>query len=87
MQKRKLERETLICRCGRELKAAAANTYRSPLGVRFVFHRCECGLEWTEQFQDVDRSEPITGDELLTVHEVLVAYEGTLPGLLQQAQA
>ena len=86
MQKRKLEREPLTCRCGRELKAAAVNVYRSHES-RFVFHRCECGLEWTEQFKDVDRSEPITGDELLTVHEVLVAYEGTLPGLLQQAQA
>ena len=86
MQKRKLERESLTCRCGRELGAAAVNVYRSQ-GNRFVFHRCECGLEWTEQFQDVDRSEPITGDEVLTVHEVLLAYEGTLPGLLQQAQA
>ena len=86
MQKRKLERESLTCRCGRELKAAAASTYRSN-DSRFVFHRCECGHEWTEQFQDVDRSEPITGDEVLTVHEVLLAYEGTLPGLLQLAQA
>lgn len=86
MQKRKLEREPLTCRCGRELKAAAVNTYRSNRS-RYVFHRCECGHEWTEQFQDVDRSEPITGDELLTVHELLVGYEGPLPGLLQQAKA
>lgn len=86
MQKRKLERESLTCRCGRELNAVAVNVYRSQ-GSRYVFHRCECGLEWTEQFEDVDRSEPITGDELLTVHEVLRAYEGSLPDLLQQAQA
>lgn len=83
MQKRKLERETLKCRCGRELKAAAVATYRSHES-RFVFHRCECGLEWTEQFADVDRSEPITGDELLAVHALLAAYEGSLPGLLLQ---
>lgn len=84
MQKRKLERDAVRCRCGRELIAAAVVTYRSH-ETRFVFHRCECGLEWTEQFSDVDRSEPISGDELLAVHSVLQAYEGSLPGLLQQA--
>ena len=84
MQKRKLERETLRCRCGRELKAAVVATYRSHES-RFVFHRCECGLEWTEQFSDVDHSEPISGDELLAVHSVLRAYEGSLTDLLQQA--
>ncbi len=86
MQKRKLERETLTCRCGRELRAAAVATYRSHEN-RFVFHRCECGLEWTEQFSDVDRSSPISGDELLAVHQVLLSYEGSLPDLLQQAFA
>lgn len=86
MQKRKLEPETLRCRCGRELTAATINTYRSHQG-RFVFHRCECGIEWTERFEDVDRSRPITGDELLAVHQVLLGYEGSLPALLQQAFA
>ena len=86
MQKRKLERDILRCRCGRELKAAAVATYRSHES-RYVFHRCECGLEWTEQFTDVDRSSPITGDELLAVHKVLRAFEGSLPDLLQQPEA
>lgn len=84
MQKRKLERDAVLCRCGRELRAAAVATYRSQQN-RWVFHRCECGLEWTEQFSDVDHSEPISGDELLAVHALLQAYEGSLPDLLQQA--
>ena len=83
MAKRKLERDVL-CRCGRELRAAAVATYRSH-ECRFVFHRCECGLEWTEQLPDVDRSAPITGDELLAVHQVLTSYEGSLGDLVQQA--
>jgi len=86
MQKRKLEPETLRCRCGRELTTATANVYHSHLN-RYVFHRCECGLEWTERFEEVDRSEPISGDELLAVHQVLLGYEGRVPDLLQEAFA
>lgn len=86
MQKPKKEPEVRDCTCGRSVTEAAVSTYRSH-SVLFTFHRCECGLEWTERFSDVDRNEPISGDELLAVHQVLLSYEGSLPDLLQQAFA
>jgi hypothetical protein len=51
--------------------------YRSQTG-RFIFHRCDCGTEWTEQLATVDPSEPVSSDEVLEVHEQLARFEGPI---------
>ena len=81
MQRRKPEPEKSECACGRSRADAALNVYRSPHG-RFIFYRCECGNEWTEHQASVDRSEPISSDEVLEVHESLARFEGPISQLL-----
>ena len=81
MQKPKKEPEVRVCTCGRSLTEAAVTTYRSQAAL-FTFHRCECGLEWTERTVGVDRSEPVTTDEVIEVHERLARFEGPLAELL-----
>jgi hypothetical protein len=55
--------------------------YRSQTG-RFIFHRCDCGNEWTEHLVSVDPSEPVSSDEVLEVHEQLARFEGPISLLL-----
>ena len=81
MQKPKPEPEPSRCDCGREISQSSAATYTSSSG-RYVFHRCECGAEWTEQVDRVDRSEPVSSDELLEVHERLAEFTGSINDLL-----
>ena len=81
MQQRKPEPEPARCDCGRALADASTNVYRSPNG-RFIFHRCECGTEWTEHQASVDRSQPISSDEVLAVHEHLAGFAGPISQLL-----
>lgn len=83
MQRSKLEPEKGKCICGRPLKAAAIYTYRSRTD-RFLFHRCECGKEWTEHQQDIDPRDPVTSDEVIEVHKRLAKFEGSIAELLQQ---
>ena len=77
----KPEPEPQRCACGRQRAAAAANSYRSHNG-RFVFHRCDCGAEWTDRLEAPDPAEPVTSDEVLEVHERLAHFEGQLAELL-----
>ena len=58
--------------------------YRSRTGS-YRFHRCECGTEWTEHLAHIDRTMPVTGDELLDVHLLLADFEGKLTDLTEQA--
>ena len=81
MQRRKPEPEKARCDCGRALADASTNVYRSIKG-RFIFHRCECGTEWTEHQASVDRSQPISSDEVLEVHERLARFDGPINQLL-----
>jgi len=81
MQRRKPEPETARCDCGRALADASTNVFRSHNG-RFIFHRCECGAEWTEHQASVDPSEPISSDEVLEVHECLHRFDGPISQLL-----
>jgi len=55
--------------------------YRS-LNERFIFHRCACGNEWTEQEASVDPRDPISGDEVLKVHECHASFDGSISQLL-----
>lgn len=82
MEKPKLEPETGKCACGRELKDTVAHVYRSHNRCR-VFHRCECGFEWTE-LRDIDPMDPVSSDEVIEVHSRLAGFEGSISELIQR---
>ena len=82
MQKSKLESDKSKCACGRRLKDAAVYTYRSHTD-RFMFHRCDCGVEWTEHHTDIDPTDPVSSDEVIEVHRRLAKFEGSIGDLLQ----
>jgi hypothetical protein len=86
LQKSKLEPDRGKCACGRRLRDAAIYTYRSRT-ERFLFHRCECGLEWTEHRIDIDPADPISSDEVIEVHKRLAKFEGSIAELLQPYSA
>ncbi len=86
MQKSKLEPDRGKCACGRRRKDASVYIYRSHTD-RFLFHRCECGCEWTERVTDIDPTDPVTSDEVIEVHKRLAKFEGSLAELLQQPSA
>jgi len=71
------------CRCGRPERVKIVS-YRSSSGS-YRFHRCECGTEWTEHMAQVDRTVPVSGDELLEVHVFLASFEGKLTDLFDRA--
>ncbi len=74
------------CRCGRPARTARVVNYRSHSGS-YRYHRCECGTEWTERVPYVDRTVPVTGDELLDVHLLLRKFEGGLTDLIDRTPA
>jgi hypothetical protein len=82
LQKSKLEPDKGRCACGRRLKDAAIYTYRSHRD-RFLFHRCQCGSEWTEHQADIDPTDPVTSDEVIEVHRRMAKFDGPLADLLQ----
>jgi len=82
MQRSKLESEKGKCQCGRRLTDAAVYTYRSRTD-RFLFHRCECGAEWTVHLTDIDPTDPVSSDEVIEVHRQLAKFEGSISELLQ----
>jgi hypothetical protein len=49
-----------------------------------MFHRCECGVEWTEHHVDIDPTDPVSSDEVIEVHSRLAKFEGSIAELLQQ---
>jgi hypothetical protein len=86
VQKSRLEPEQGKCPCGRRLQDAAIYTYRSRTD-RFLFHRCQCGTEWTEHHTDIDPMDPVTSDEVIEVHRRLAKFEGSIAELLQPHSA
>jgi hypothetical protein len=70
-----------VCPCGRRRDAAASYVNQSNVAT-YVYHRCECGAEWTESRPSVDRTEPVSIDEVLEVHQSLLDYEGSLRDLV-----
>ena len=82
MQRSKLESDKGKCLCGRRMRDAAIYTYRSHTD-RYLFHRCECGAEWTEHITDVDPTDPVSSDEVIEVHRQLARFEGTIAELIQ----
>ena len=86
MQKSKVEPDRGKCACGRRKKDASVYIYRSHQD-RYLFHRCECGTEWTEHQTAIDPTEPISSDEVIEVHKQLSKFEGSISDLLQQHSA
>jgi hypothetical protein len=72
------------CSCGRWLAAAAIYSYRSRTD-RYVFHRCECGNEWTEHQTDIDPTDPVSSDEVIEVHIRLAKFAGPISELYHSA--
>lgn len=67
--------------CGTAVSADGIRTY-SRGEERFVFYRCSCGSEWTDQLPGVDRSHAVSADEVLDVHQRLLFYRGGLKDLI-----
>ena len=82
MEESKLDPDTGKCVCGRNLADAAVYPYRSRLD-RCLFHRCECGAEWTEHQIDIDPTDPVSSDEVIEVHMRLARFNGSISDLLQ----
>lgn len=74
------------CACGRTQEEIVTSVFRAQAAV-FVFYRCPCGLEWTEQRPAVDTAEPISDDELIEVHLQLARFEGPIAQLIAQIRA
>ena len=82
MQESKLGPESsAVCACGRRRDAASSFVHQSNVAT-YVYHRCECGAEWTESRPSLDRNQPVSSDEVLEVHTSLLGYEGTLRDLV-----
>lgn len=75
------ESYTVRCACGLPADGATVTTYRSIHGT-YRYHRCPCGMEWTEHDPHPDLSSAVTGDEVIEVHEQLKEFHGTLRALL-----
>ncbi len=74
------DHEELFCECGRPRAEAMVSSYAAHSG-HYLFHRCDCGAEWTDQLDEVDSSEPVSPDEVLEVHQRLAAFEGSFVDL------
>lgn len=86
MQRSKLEPDKGKCACGRPSKDAEVYIYRSHTD-RYLFHRCECGTEWTEHQTDIDPTDPVSSDEVIEVHKRLAKFEGSIAELLERHPA
>jgi hypothetical protein len=82
LEKSKLQPGKSRCVCGRELTAASTYFYRS-LHACLVFHRCACGVEWTEHHAGIGATDPVSSDEVIEVHLRLAKFEGSMSELLQ----
>jgi hypothetical protein len=72
------------CSCGRWLAAAASYSYRSGTD-RYLFHRCDCGHEWTEHESHIDLTEPVSSDEVIAVHVRMANFDGPIGDLLHHS--
>ncbi len=87
MQSSQPDGDTLAaCAGGRSRSEASSAVYRSQTAV-FTFRRCQCGREWTERRDGFDPSQPISGDEVIEVHQLLRRFRGPLSEMLGQPSA
>lgn len=83
MQESNLESRKGLCVCGRKLVDATVSVYRSHTD-RCLFHRCDCGAEWTEHQAGINAADPVSSDEVIEVHARLAQFHGSFSELLQQ---
>jgi hypothetical protein len=69
------------CDCGRLRSEAEVNVLRLR-SSRHTYHVCACGAEWTDNADAVNLLDPISSEEVLSVHERLDGFEGTFGELL-----
>jgi hypothetical protein len=66
------------CACGRDPKDAAVTWYDSISGT-YTFHRCRCGMEWTDHTAGWElAAPPVTSAQVMEVHRQLQAFHGSL---------
>ena len=83
MEKPKLGPEPSRCACGRNRTEAQIYVHQAHVAL-YVYHRCECGAEWTESRAVVDRTGPVSSDEVLEVHKHLANFEGSFKELIEK---
>lgn len=81
MQPSQPESSVVRCACGRPADEATVTIYRCLHGT-YRYHRCLCGMEWTEHDPRPDFASAVTSDEVIEVHEQLKEFHGTLRLLL-----
>lgn len=70
------------CACGRLRSEAEVNILRLRFS-RHTYQVCACGAEWAETSDAVNLLDPISSEEVLSVHERLDGFEGTFGELLR----
>jgi hypothetical protein len=66
------------CACGRPPEEATVATYRSISGT-YRFHRCPCGIAWTEHHPDPEQPAPTPSRALREFHEHCQALADRAP--------
>jgi hypothetical protein len=66
---------TRRCACGRDPKETALTTFRSISGT-YQFHRCPCGMEWTEHLPFSGIPLPPNGERVMEFHQHLRTLRG-----------
>ena len=70
-------------KCGRVSDSSDIHTLAAGTARRAFYVCAGCGLEWTMAWDSVDRAETVSADEVLSVHEALLDFEGPLTRLLE----
>jgi hypothetical protein len=73
------------CECGRVKAKASEHHYHSGASV-YHFWRCECGREWTTEQPSFDPRDPVTAEEVISVHELLQHFEEPLKELINEQE-
>lgn len=65
------------CACGRDQQESTVTTFRSVSGT-YLFHRCPCGIEWTEHVAVPEIPPATNGPAVREFHEHVHAFHGAM---------
>jgi hypothetical protein len=65
------------CACGRGPQETMVTSFRSISGT-YLFHRCPCGIEWTERMAAPEQPPPSSGTVVREFHEHFHAFHGAM---------
>jgi hypothetical protein len=65
------------CGCGRDPQETAVTSFRSISGT-YLFHRCPCGIEWTEHVAAPELPSSTHGPAVREFHEHVHAFHGAM---------